>query len=89
MAADLQHLNIQEDDQVALPEEDNPPVIIPNHLQLHTSDCLNLSFGSFGSGNSAAFSVSGSFATRPLKSDLEEETSTAQDVSSIGHSESR
>lgn len=88
MAADLQHLNIQEDDQVALPEEDNPPVIIPNHLQLHTSDCLNLSFGSFGSGNSAAFSGSGSFATRPLKSDLEE-TSTAQDVSSIGHSESR
>ncbi|KAG2689090.1 hypothetical protein I3843_09G122800 [Carya illinoinensis] len=87
-AADLQHLNLQKDDHVALPEEDNPPVIIPNHLQLHTSDCLNLSFGSFGSGNSAAFSGSGSFATRPLKSDLEE-TSTAQDVSSIGHSESR
>ncbi|XP_041025705.1 uncharacterized protein LOC121266066 isoform X3 [Juglans microcarpa x Juglans regia] len=88
VAADMQHLNLQKDDQIALPEEDNPPVIIPNHLQLHTSDCLNLSFGSFGSGNSAAFSGSGSFATRPLKSDLEE-TSTAQDVSSIGHSESR
>jgi len=67
---------------------DNPPVIIPNHLQLHTSDCLNLSFGSFGSGTGAAFSASGSFANRPLKSDLEE-TSTAADVSSIGHSDSR
>lgn len=87
VAANLQQLNLQ-DDQAAPSEEDSPPVIIPNHLQLHTSDCLNLSFGSFGSGTGAAFSASGSFATRSLKSDLEE-TSTAADVSSIGHSDSR
>jgi hypothetical protein len=91
VAANLQQLNLRKDDQAAPSEEDNPPVIIPNHLQLHTPDCLNLSFGSFGSGPSgtgAAFSATGSFTTRPLKSDLEE-TSTAADISSIGHSDSR
>ncbi|KAM3748572.1 hypothetical protein ACB098_05G118900 [Castanea mollissima] len=88
VAANLQQLDIQKQDREAPLEEDNPPVIIPNHLQLHTPDCLNLSFGSFGSGTGAAFSGSGSFATRPLTSDLEE-TSSAADVSSIGHSDSR
>lgn len=91
VAANLQQLNLRKDDQAAPSEEDNPPVIIPNHLQVHTPDCLNLSFGSFGSGPSgtgATFSATGSFATRPLKSDLEE-TSTAADISSIGHSDSR
>ncbi|KAK7840857.1 gbf-interacting protein 1 [Quercus suber] len=90
VAANLQQLDLQKQDREAPLEEDNPPVIIPNHLQLHTPDCLNLSFGSFGSGTGtgAAFSGSGSFATRPLTSDLEE-TSSAADVSSIGHSDSR
>lgn len=88
VAANLQQLDLQKQDREAPLEEDNPPVIIPNHLQLHTPDCLNLSFGSFGSGTGAAFSGSGSFATRPLTSDLEE-TSPAADVSSIGHSDSR
>ena len=84
----MQQLDLQKQDRAAPLEEHNPPVIIPNHLQLHTPDCLNLSFGSFGSGTGGAFSGSGSFATRPLKSDLED-TSTAADVSSIGHSDSR
>lgn len=88
VATNLQQLNLLKDDLAATPEEDNPPVIIPNHLQLHSPDCLNLSFGSFGSGTGAAFSGSGTFASRPLKTDLEE-TSTAADVSSIGHSDSR
>ncbi|KAK9981927.1 hypothetical protein SO802_035189 [Lithocarpus litseifolius] len=88
VAANLQQLDLQKQDREAPLEEDNPPVIIPNHLQLHTPDCLNLSFGSFGSGTGAAFSGSGSFATRPLTSDLEE-TSSAADVTSIGHSDSR
>uniref|UniRef100_A0A2N9EJG6 GBF-interacting protein 1 N-terminal domain-containing protein n=1 Tax=Fagus sylvatica TaxID=28930 RepID=A0A2N9EJG6_FAGSY len=88
VAANLQQLDLQKQDRAAPLEEHNPPVIIPNHLQLHTPDCLNLSFGSFGSGTGGAFSGSGSFATRPLKSDLED-TSTAADVSSIGHSDSR
>ncbi|KAF3451137.1 hypothetical protein FNV43_RR07227 [Rhamnella rubrinervis] len=88
VAANLQQLNIEKDDVGAPPEEDGPSVVIPNHLQLHTPDCLHLSFGSFGSGTNAAISGSGSFASRPLNSNLEE-ASTTVDVSAIGHSETR
>ncbi|KAF3449862.1 hypothetical protein FNV43_RR05941 [Rhamnella rubrinervis] len=45
VAANLQQLNIEKDDVGAPPEEDGPSVVIPNHLQLHTPDCLHLSFG--------------------------------------------
>ncbi|CAB4276363.1 unnamed protein product [Prunus armeniaca] len=83
VAANLQQLNLQNDDRGAPPEDDNPPVVIPNHLQLHTPDCLNLSFGSFRSGTDSATSSS-----RPLQSNVEE-TSGAVDVSAIGHSDSR
>ncbi|KAK1556480.1 hypothetical protein Q3G72_005643 [Acer saccharum] len=86
MTANLQQLNLQNDEQGAPPEEDNPSVIIPNHLQVHTPDCTHLSFGSFGSGIGSAFS--GPFASMPLKSNLEE-TPEATDASSIGHSETR
>jgi len=30
--------------------EDNPAVIIPDHLQVTNTECVSLSFGSFGSG---------------------------------------
>ncbi|KAL5839173.1 hypothetical protein ACOSQ4_011781 [Xanthoceras sorbifolium] len=86
MTAKLQQLNIQNDEQGEPPEEDNPSVIIPNHLQVHTPDCTHLSFGSFGSGIGSAFS--GPFVSRPLKSNLEE-TPEAADASPIGHSETR
>lgn len=90
VTANLQQLNIEKDDVGAPPEEDGLSVVIPNHLQLHTPDCLHLSFGSFGSGTGAAISGSGSgsFASRPLNSNLEE-ASTTVDVSAIGHSETR
>lgn len=67
-------------------EEDNPSVIIPNHLQVHTPDCSHLSFGSFGTGIGSAFS--GPFASRPLKNNLEETSETA-DAPSVGHSDTR
>ncbi|XP_044496542.1 uncharacterized protein LOC123218948 isoform X2 [Mangifera indica] len=86
VTAKLQQLNIQNDDQGPQPEEDNPSVIIPNHLQVHTPDCSHLSFGSFGSGIGSAFP--GPFASRPLKSNLEEASEPA-DVSSIAHSDAR
>ncbi|XP_062095388.1 uncharacterized protein LOC133801231 isoform X2 [Humulus lupulus] len=79
MAANLEQLSLQKDDRGEQPEEDVPSVVIPNHLQLHTPDCLNLSFGSFGSGTNAAISGSGSFAPRSMKSNLEE-TSASVDV---------
>ncbi|XVF40215.1 hypothetical protein PTKIN_Ptkin01aG0093700 [Pterospermum kingtungense] len=82
----LQKPNLHSDDREPPPEEDNPSVIIPNHLQIHTPDCSHLSFGSFGPGIGSAFS--GTFASRPLKNTLNE-VPEATDVSSIGHSDNR
>ncbi|XWS12416.1 hypothetical protein CRYUN_Cryun37aG0087800 [Craigia yunnanensis] len=84
--ANLQQLNLHNDDREPPPEEDTPSVIIPNHLQVHTPDCSHLSFGSFGPGIGSAFS--GTFASRPLKNNLDE-VSEAADASSIGHLENR
>lgn len=78
----METLNIQNDDQGQESEEDNSSVVIPNHLQPHNPECLNLSFGSFGPGANAAFSGSGPLASRPLKNELEE-TSVAADISTI------
>ncbi|KAL1169646.1 hypothetical protein V6Z11_A05G160700 [Gossypium hirsutum] len=86
VAVNMQQLNLHNDDQEASSEEDNPSVIIPNHLQVHTPDCSHLSFGSFGPAIGSVFS--GSFASRPLKNNLDEAPESA-DISSIGHSENR
>lgn len=86
VAVNMQQLNLHNDDQEVSSEEDNPSVIIPNHLQVHTPDCSHLSFGSFGSAIGSAFS--GSYASRPLKNNLDE-TPESADISSIGHSENR
>ncbi|XVE88324.1 hypothetical protein DITRI_Ditri19aG0060700 [Diplodiscus trichospermus] len=82
--ANFQRLNLHDDDHEPPPEEDNPSVIIPNHLQVHTSDCSHLSFGSFGPGST----FSGTFASRPLKNNLDE-VPEAADASSIGHLDNR
>ncbi|KAK6264520.1 hypothetical protein SCA6_019954 [Theobroma cacao] len=86
VAVNLQQLNLHNDDREPPPEEDNPSVIIPNHLQLHTPDCSHLSFGSFGSGIGSTFSAP--FASRSLKNNLDE-APEATDASSIGHSDNR
>jgi len=86
VAANMEQLNIHRDDQGTEQEDDNPSVVIPNHLQLHTPECMNLSFGSFRSGN--PLSGPGSFTSRPLKSKLED-TSGATDVSTIENSDTR
>ncbi|XP_022715633.1 uncharacterized protein LOC111274899 isoform X2 [Durio zibethinus] len=86
VAVNLQQLNLHNDNQEPLPEEDNPSVIIPNHLQVHTLDCSHLSFGNFGPGIGSAFS--GPFASRLSKNNLDEVPEAADD-SSIGHSENR
>ncbi|XP_027345068.1 uncharacterized protein LOC113857410 isoform X2 [Abrus precatorius] len=88
VAANLEHLNLHTDDRGTEQEEENSSVVIPNHLQLHSPECLNLSFGSFGSANNASLSGSGPYASRPLKSNLED-TSGATDVSTIGSSDAR
>ncbi|KAK7399719.1 hypothetical protein VNO78_10908 [Psophocarpus tetragonolobus] len=86
VAANLEQLNLQSNDLGTEQEEENSSVVIPNHLQLHSPECLNLSFGSFGSANDAALSGSGPYASRPLKSNLED-TSVATDVPTIGSSD--
>ncbi|KAJ4975556.1 hypothetical protein NE237_000662 [Protea cynaroides] len=84
-AADLQQLSLRKDELGVPPSEDNPAVIIPNHLQVSTADCSHLSFGSFGSGISGTFS--GSFASKPSKINLEENPVAVE--GSLGHSETR
>ncbi|CAJ1938408.1 unnamed protein product [Sphenostylis stenocarpa] len=84
VAANLEQLNLHSNDHGTEQEEENSSVVIPNHLQLHTPECLNLSFGSFGSANNAALSGSGPYPSRPLKSNLED-TSGATEVSTIGN----
>ncbi|XP_020220614.1 uncharacterized protein LOC109803447 isoform X2 [Cajanus cajan] len=86
VAANIEQLNIQRDDQGTEHGDDNPSVVIPNHLQLHTPECMNLSFGSFGSGK--PLSGSEPLTSRPLKSNLED-TSGATDVSTIENSDAR
>ncbi|KAJ1426201.1 UBA-like superfamily [Sesbania bispinosa] len=88
VAANVEQLNLHTDDQSTEPEEENSAVVIPNHLQLHTPECFNLSFGSFGSANDSALSGSEPQASRPLKSNLED-TSGATDVSTMGSSDAR
>ncbi|KAF8077109.1 hypothetical protein N665_1061s0011 [Sinapis alba] len=51
VTAGFEKLTIENDeDHETLTKEEKPPVIIPSHLQVHTSECLHLMFGSFGSG---------------------------------------
>ncbi|WJX47359.1 hypothetical protein P8452_34057 [Trifolium repens] len=88
VAADIEQLNLQTDDQETESEEDNSDVLIPNHLQLHTPECFSLSFGSFGAKQNAAVSSAGTHASSPINSNLEE-TSGATDVSAIGSSDAK
>lgn len=71
-AADLQELSLKKEElgQPSAPPhaEDNPAVVMPNHFQDSSADCAHLSFGSFGSGMSAA-SFSGPSANKNLKHD--------------------
>ncbi|KAF6156128.1 hypothetical protein GIB67_024098 [Kingdonia uniflora] len=84
-AAKLQQLGLRTEEIEMPPARENPAVILPNHLQVPTSDLSHLSFGSFG-GISATYP--GSFASNTLKNNLEEAPITA-DASSVGHSDTR
>ncbi|XP_039036178.1 uncharacterized protein LOC120172919 [Hibiscus syriacus] len=88
VAVNLLQLNLDNDDREPPTEEDNPSVIIPNHLQVHTQNCSHLSFGSFGPGIGSAFS--GPFASMASKNNLDK-VPEAADASSmtIGHSDNR
>ncbi|CAO2178890.1 unnamed protein product [Urochloa humidicola] len=75
--ANFQHLSLQDEDLVATKStEDNPAVILPDHLQAANADCAHLSFGSFESG-----AFSGLLSSKVPKSSLEEEAPTIPDES--------
>ncbi|CAN4091869.1 unnamed protein product [Withania somnifera] len=78
VAANMQQLNVK-DDQGLRSNGDSPSVVIPDHLQVQTADCSHLSFGSF-----SGVSFSGSLASAPVKTSLED-ASTEADSSSVGH----
>lgn len=78
VATNLQQLSI-EDDRGFPSDGDGPSVLIPDHLQVQTADCSHLSFGSFG-----GVSFSGSHASAPAKTSLEDAPKDA-DSSSVGH----
>lgn len=85
--ANLQQLSIQMEDRGLLPEDNGPSVVIPDHLQVQSADCSHLSFGSFGSGISPAFS--GPLSSIPVNTNVEEEPVVEADAPSVGHSETR
>ncbi|XP_038987496.1 uncharacterized protein LOC103714980 isoform X2 [Phoenix dactylifera] len=82
-AADLRQLGLHTEERGAKSAEDNPAVIIPDHLQVTNADCAHLSFGSFGSG-----AFSGSFPSKTLKSNLEV-APVAETASSIDQPDAR
>ncbi|XP_068666554.1 GBF-interacting protein 1-like [Aristolochia californica] len=87
-AASLQQLSLQNEVIEPSPPvaEDNPAVIIPNHLQVPSADCSHLSFGSFNSGVNVTFS--GPFPPKSMKSELEDSKLAAQ-TTSIDHPDVR
>ncbi|XP_072950513.1 uncharacterized protein [Typha angustifolia] len=66
-AANFQQLSLHEEELgTTKSAEDNPAVIIPNHLQVTNAECAHLSFGSFASGT-----FSGSYVAKPMTDSLE------------------
>lgn len=69
VTANLRQLNLQKGEIGVSSADDNPAVIIPDHLQVTDADCSHLSFGSFGPGGNPM--LSGSFPVDSLGSNLE------------------
>ncbi|XP_075497201.1 uncharacterized protein LOC142534151 isoform X2 [Primulina tabacum] len=81
----LQQLSVGMADRGFPLEGDTPSVVIPDHLQVHSADFSQLSFGSFRSGISATF-CSGAMKSIPVKTNLGDALGKA-DVSSLGRPE--
>ncbi|KAI4312306.1 hypothetical protein MLD38_037129 [Melastoma candidum] len=60
VSTNFQHLSLQKNEQGSVPEDDGPAVVIPDHLQVHPSDCQHLSFGSFAPSIGAISESAGS-----------------------------
>ncbi|ESQ33934.1 hypothetical protein EUTSA_v10006794mg [Eutrema salsugineum] len=74
-SANFQQLTIEDHDQEASHEQDIPAVVIPDHLLIHTEECSQLSFGSFGG-----------FGSRHVSNNVEETPDVAPQME---HSDAR
>ncbi|CAM8879392.1 unnamed protein product [Rhodiola kirilowii] len=86
MAANMQQLSLEKEEQVHQQKEESRSVVIPDHLQVQSSECLNLSFGSFGPGIATGLSVPET--SDPMNNDVEEQ-SEAEDASPVVPSDFR
>ncbi|KAL6848730.1 hypothetical protein ACP4OV_021313 [Aristida adscensionis] len=75
------HLTLHEE-KGAKSSDDNPAVIIPDHLQVSNADCAHLTFGSFVSGT-----LDASLSTKPLNSD--QEVAAVSENHSVDHTDVR
>ncbi|KAL6614783.1 hypothetical protein ACP70R_037053 [Stipagrostis hirtigluma subsp. patula] len=83
--ANFQHLSLQNEDVVATKSaEDNPAVILPDHLQVANADCAHLSFGSFESG-----AFSGLLSSKVPNSSFEEEVPIPDESPSVNQIDAR
>uniref|UniRef100_A0A7N0ZY14 GBF-interacting protein 1 N-terminal domain-containing protein n=2 Tax=Kalanchoe fedtschenkoi TaxID=63787 RepID=A0A7N0ZY14_KALFE len=86
MAANMQQLNLENEEQIHPLKEEPRSVVIPDHLQVQSSECLNLSFGSFGPGIAPSLSVAGTSGS--LNNEVEEQSET-EDASPAVHPDFR
>jgi hypothetical protein len=84
-AGDFQQMNLHEEESMMHnnAQEENPAVIIPDHLQVSNADCAHLSFGSFSSG-----AFSGMFQQKTLEP-LPEDAPTVEEPSTVEQPDNR
>lgn len=82
-AGNFQQLNLHEEEAQHNAQEENPAVIIPDHLQVSNADCAHLSFGSFSSG-----AFSGMFQQKALETHLEV-SPTVEEPSTVDQPDNR
>ncbi|CAL0310928.1 unnamed protein product [Lupinus luteus] len=87
--SDIQQLSIKETKQEVSSSEDNPIVVLPNHLQALAAECSHLSFGTYNGGCNSTSMIHASNISR---SGIEEKSAVASgssaeflDASSVYH----
>ncbi|CAM8954193.1 unnamed protein product [Rhodiola kirilowii] len=86
VTANMQQLSLEKDEHVQQVKEETCIVVISDHLQVQSSECLRLTFGSFGAGIAAG--LAGTSTADSLNSDVEEQSET-EDASAVDHSDFR
>ncbi|KAE9598411.1 putative GBF-interacting protein [Lupinus albus] len=72
--SDIQQLSIKETKQQVSSPEDNPIMVLPNHLQVLAAECSHLSFGTYNGGCSSTSTI---LASNTSRSGVEEKSAAA------------